>query len=56
VVPIVVATKLDKLPVNQRKPALGEYKKASGVTPVGFSAVNGEGRGELWERIRRAAT
>jgi GTP-binding protein len=56
VAPIVVATKLDKLPLSQRKPALGAYKKASGVTPVGFSAVTGEGRAELWERIRRAAT
>ena len=51
---IVVATKLDRLPVNQRKPALMAFKKATGVTPVGFSAVTGEGRGELWERIRRA--
>jgi GTP-binding protein len=56
VAPIVVATKLDKLPMNQRKPALGEYKKASGVTPVGFSAVTGDGREELWARIRHAAT
>ena len=56
VTPIVVATKLDKLPVNQRKPALLAYKKATGVTPVGFSAVTGDGRAELWERIRRAST
>jgi GTP-binding protein len=51
---IVVATKVDRLPVNQRKPALMAFKKATGVTPVGFSAVTGDGRGELWERIRRA--
>jgi GTP-binding protein len=56
VVSIVVATKMDKLPVNQRKPALADYKKATGVTPVGFSAVSGDGREALWERIRRAAT
>ena len=55
VIPVVVATKLDKLPVSQWKPALMAFKKASGVTPVGFSAVTGEGRGELWERIRRAS-
>jgi GTP-binding protein len=53
---IVVATKLDRLPVNQRKPALIAFKKATGVTPVGFSAVTGDGRGELWGRIRRAVT
>jgi GTP-binding protein len=51
---IVVATKVDRLPVNQRKPALMAFKKATGVTPVGFSAVTGDGRGELWGRIRRA--
>ena len=56
VTPVVVATKLDKLPMSQRKPALMAFKKASGVTAVGFSAVTGEGRAELWERIRRAAT
>ena len=54
VLPIVVATKLDKLPVSQRKPALLAFKKASGVMPVGFSAVTGDGRSELWGRIRYA--
>jgi len=51
---IVVATKLDKLPVNQRKPALMALRKASGVAALGFSAVTGDGRGELWGRIRGA--
>jgi GTP-binding protein len=54
VLPIVVATKLDKLSVSQRKPALMAFKKASGVTPVGFSAVTGDGRDDLWARIRRS--
>jgi GTP-binding protein len=52
VVPIVVGTKLDKVPLSQRKPLLMAFKKASGVTPVGFSAVTGDGRAELWKRIR----
>jgi GTP-binding protein len=56
VTPIVVATKLDKLPVSQQKPALMAFKKASGVAALGFSAVTNEGRGELWDRLRRAAT
>jgi GTP-binding protein len=51
---IIVATKLDKVPLNQRKPLLMAFKKASGVTPLGFSAVTGEGRPELWKRIRAA--
>ena len=48
---IVVATKLDKLPRNQQKPRLAELKRESGITPIGFSAVTGEGRDELWKRI-----
>jgi GTP-binding protein len=54
VLALVVATKVDKLPVSQRKPALIAFKKASGVTPVGFSAVTGDGRAELWARMRFA--
>jgi GTP-binding protein len=50
---IVVGTKLDRLPVSKRKPALMAFKKVAGVSAVGFSAVTGEGRVELWERIRR---
>jgi GTP-binding protein len=51
---IVVATKLDKLPLNKRKPAIDAFKKASGIPPLGFSAVTGEGRDDLWARIRTA--
>jgi GTP-binding protein len=51
---IVVATKIDKLAVSARKPALDAFKKASGIKALGFSAVTGEGREELWRRIRVA--
>lgn len=58
---ILVATKVDKLGAAARKPAL-EKVRASAVTagaesarPIAFSAVTGTGRGELWDRIRRAA-
>jgi GTP-binding protein len=51
---IVVATKLDKLPLAQRKPAVLALKKRSGVSVIGFSAVTGDGREELWKRIRHA--
>ncbi|HEY2517661.1 MAG TPA: GTPase, partial [Polyangiaceae bacterium] len=54
VLQMVAATKLDKLALNKQKPALAAFKAASGVTPVGFSAVSGEGRPELWKRIRGA--
>jgi len=51
---ILVATKLDKFPLSRRKPALAAFKRDTGLTPIGFSAVSGEGREALWARIRRA--
>lgn len=51
---IVVATKLDKLSKNERKPALEALAKKTGVKAIGFSAVTGEGREELWKRLRHA--
>jgi GTP-binding protein len=51
---ILVATKVDKVPLSKRKPMLESLKRESGVTPTGFSAETGEGREELWGRIARA--
>lgn len=53
-VPIVVATKLDKLPRAARKPALERVRATAGGAVVGFSAEDGTGRDELWRRIARA--
>ena len=55
----VVATKLDKLPLNQQKPrllALKNEMKKSGIAgaPIGFSAVTGEGRDLLWGKLLTA--
>jgi GTP-binding protein len=52
---VVVATKLDKLPKAQRKPALVELAKRSGRTVNGFSAESGEGGDTLRARLLRAA-
>lgn len=52
---IVVATKLDKLPASARKPALEKLKARAGRAALGFSAVDGTGRAELWSRIMKAA-
>jgi GTP-binding protein len=52
---IVVATKLDKLAMNKRKPALEAIRKASGIRVIGFSAETAEGRDELWGKLRKAA-
>jgi GTP-binding protein len=51
---IVVATKLDKLALSARKPALEALRKKSGVRVIGFSAVTGDGRDELWKRLQGA--
>jgi GTP-binding protein len=52
---IVVATKLDKLSLAAQKPRLAELRKATGAAVIGFSAVTGAGREELWRQLRRAA-
>ncbi|HLK39386.1 MAG TPA: ribosome biogenesis GTP-binding protein YihA/YsxC [Polyangiaceae bacterium] len=51
---ILAATKLDKVGAAGRKPALAAVKKAVHGPVVGFSAVTGEGREELWGGIREA--
>jgi GTP-binding protein len=54
---VLVATKIDKLGVAGRKPALEKVKRGAkdvGGTLIGFSAVTGEGREELWAKIRGA--
>jgi GTP-binding protein len=51
---ILVATKIDKLGVAARKPALELVRKNAGAKAIGFSAVTGDGSEELWARIRHA--
>jgi GTP-binding protein len=50
---VLVATKIDRLGAAARKPALERLKERAPAPIVGFSAVTGEGRGELWARLRR---
>jgi GTP-binding protein len=50
---VLAATKIDKLSAAARKPALEQVRRAAAAPVIGFSAVSGEGRRELWERIRR---
>jgi len=52
---ILVATKIDKLAANKRKPALAKLKRALGRPVIGFSATSGEGVDPLWKRMLRAA-
>jgi GTP-binding protein len=51
---VLVATKIDKLGAAARKPAMQRVGRVSDARPIAFSAVSGEGREELWARIRAA--
>jgi GTP-binding protein len=53
--PIVVATKIDKLPASKRTPALEKMASEHGLRLVGFSSSTGDGTEELWRRILRAS-
>ena len=52
---LLVATKTDKIGAAARKLALEAVGKRAGTPAMGFSVVTGEGTGELWDRLRRAA-
>lgn len=52
---ICVATKMDKLPLNQHKPTLLGLQQKLGRPLLGFSAVSGLGRVPLWRKIRELA-
>jgi GTP-binding protein len=51
--PIIVATKIDKLPKHQQKPRALAIGKALGARAVAYSAVTGVGRTELWGLLLR---
>jgi GTP-binding protein len=49
---IVVATKVDKVPRSQRKPAVDRLITDLGCRVVAFSSETGEGKDELWSVLR----
>lgn len=54
---VLVATKVDKVGAAGKKPAMEKLKREAGplgARVIGFSAVTGDGREELWARIRAA--
>ncbi|MFK8003568.1 MAG: ribosome biogenesis GTP-binding protein YihA/YsxC [Polyangiales bacterium] len=54
--PIVVATKLDKVPKARAKLTLkGVQQNSSGAKVHGFSAETGEGRDQIWKTILKTA-
>ncbi len=51
-----VATKIDRLPRSSAYAAVKKLDKALGLPVLPFSSVTGEGRRELWQAIRKAAS
>ncbi|MGB5809547.1 MAG: ribosome biogenesis GTP-binding protein YihA/YsxC [Polyangiales bacterium] len=54
--PIVVATKLDKLSANKRKPALAALRNEVGGPIIGYSSVTQDGRHALWKALLRVSS
>jgi GTP-binding protein len=52
--PVVVATKIDKLPKSHVKPAVLAIGRALGVRAHSYSSVTGAGREELWSALLRS--
>jgi GTP-binding protein len=52
---LLIATKLDKLPKAQQKPALASLRQSAGREVLGFSSETQEGREALLSRLSRAA-
>jgi len=51
VTPILVATKIDKLPASKRKLAVAALRREFDRPLIGYSSVTGDGREALWKRI-----
>jgi GTP-binding protein len=52
---VLVATKLDKLPVSKHKTELAKLKNVAGLPVLGFSSEKAIGRVTLWRKVRRIA-
>ena len=51
VTPILVATKIDKLPASKRKPAVATLQRGLSHRVIPYSSVSGDGRDALWKRV-----
>ncbi len=49
--PIVVVTKIDKLPASKRKPTIATLRRELGRPVIPYSSVTGDGRDALWKRL-----
>ena len=48
---LIVATKVDKLSLSARKPAIRKLGEAAGLRVLGVSAETGLGREEVWGAV-----
>ena len=51
VTPILVATKIDKLPTSKRKPAVAKLQRGLDHQIIPYSSVTGDGWDALWRRV-----
>jgi GTP-binding protein len=51
VTPILVATKIDKLPANKRKPAVAKLQREIKHRVIPYSSVTGDGWDALWKQV-----
>ena len=56
VAPILVATKLDKLPASKRKPAIAKLRKQVRRSVTPYSSITGDGRDALWHRLLQVSS
>ena len=51
VTPILVATKIDKLPTSKRKPAIAKLQREIKHRVIPYSSVTGDGWDALWKQV-----
>ena len=56
IAPILVATKLDKLPASKRKPAIAKLRDQVGRPVTPYSSITGDGRDALWKRLLQVSS
>ena len=56
IAPILVATKLDKLPASKRKPAIAKLRNQVGRPVTPYSSITGDGRDALWKRLLQVSS
>ncbi len=56
IAPILVATKLDKLPASKRKPAIAKLRNQVDRPVTPYSSITGDGRDALWKRLLQVSS